>query len=119
MDRRGTHKLRMDTKVVGGVRFLHQQDGASEREFMQKVKTVLRGVVQRAYLVRVEYANTGTSAVALCLCAAGSKQSLATAVGAIFSRMFGSNQHLDILFLNSDQEREIIRVCVPFFVSAP
>jgi hypothetical protein len=34
----------------------------------------------------------------------------------VFSRMFGSNQHLDIMFLSDDQERELERVCRPFFV---
>ena len=117
MERRGTQKLRMDTEVVGGIRFLHQQDGVPEREFMQAVTAVLQGAVQRAYLARVEYADTGTNAVALCLRAAGSEESLATAVGGVFSRMFGSNQHLDIVFLNDDQERELERVCRPFFES--
>lgn len=113
-----TQKLRMDSEVVGGIRFLHQQDGVPEQEFMQEVTAVLRGAAQRAYLARVEYADTGTNAVALCLRATGSDESLAKAIGAVFSRMFGSNQHLDIIFLNDAQERQLERVCRPFFEGA-
>jgi hypothetical protein len=108
----------MDSEVVGGIRFLHQQDGVPEREFIQAVAAVLQGAAQRAYLARVEYSDTGTGAVALCLRATGSEESLAKAIGTVFSRMFGSSQHLDIVFLNNVQERQLERVCRPFFESA-
>jgi hypothetical protein len=108
----------MDSEVGGGIRFLHRQDGVPEREFMHAIAAVLQGSVRRAYLARVEYSDTGTGAVALCLRATGPEESLAKAIGAAFARMFGSSQHLDIVFLNDAQERQLERVCRPFFESA-
>jgi len=118
MQNRGSQDLRVESGVVRGIRFLHQQDGVSEQEFMSAVAIVLGGAVQRAYLARIKYCDTGTNAVALCLCTTGSQESLVKVIGAVFSQMFGSNQHLDIVFLSKDQERDLMRVCRPFFEGA-
>lgn len=36
-------------------------------------------------------------------------------IGKIFASMFGSHEHLDIIFLDSQQEYELAKVCSPFF----
>ncbi len=113
-----TREPPFETEVVGRIRFLQEQDGIPEREFKEAVVPVLKRAVQRAYLARIQYADTGTNAVALCLRATGSEEPLVKAIGAVFSPIFGARQHLDIIFLNEDQERELAGVCRPFFESA-
>lgn len=55
-------------------------------------------------------------AVALCLRARfGPERSLAESGGRIFASMFGSHEHLDIIFLTEVQEAELATVCKPFF----
>jgi len=36
-------------------------------------------------------------------------------IGKIFASMFGSHEHLDIIFLDGQQEHELAKVCSPFF----
>ena len=48
----------------------------------------------------------------------GSFDALAGAVRRLantFSALFGSDEHLDIMFLSEDSERELKKVCRPFF----
>jgi hypothetical protein len=110
-------KLPVGVATVRGIRFLGSQEGHSERRFMEAVAEILRGTVERAYLARVEYRDNAPSAVALCLRSTGSQESLVESISAIFSRMFGREQHLDIMFLTEDQEHELACVCRPFFES--
>jgi hypothetical protein len=72
--------------------------------------------VESAFLARVTYDGKDPIVVALCLRAqAGSEREVATHIGQIFAGMFGSNQHLDTMFLRDSQEREISAVCKPFY----
>ena len=108
----------IEAKVIQGMRFLHEQDGLPERELKRAISSVLKGMVERAYLVRLEYADNRGAAVALCLCSCGLRDPVVKAVGAIFSRMFGPVEHLDIIFLDEGQERQLTRVSNPFFVGS-
>lgn len=108
-------KLPFETSIVQNIRFLHEQDGTPEKQLKQALVSVLKNMVQRAYLVRVEYISIGTNSVALCLSEAKEQESLVKAIGNKFSSIFGSNQHLDIIFLNKKQEKEVINICNPFF----
>jgi hypothetical protein len=42
-------------------------------------------------------------------------QDLDTQIGETFATMFSRDNSLDILFLNSDEESRLIRVCTPFY----
>lgn len=101
---------------VQGIRFLAEQDGAPERLLKSQLREFLRrqGGVQRAYLAQV---STGDQVgVALCIThPAGPDRDLVRQVGRIFGAVFNASEHLDIIFLNHEQESALAKVCVPFF----
>ena len=45
-------------------------------------------------------------------------QTLVENAGSIFASMFGTNEHLDIVFLDERQEIELLKVCRAFFVGS-
>jgi hypothetical protein len=100
------------------ITFLAEQDGAVERELKSKLSELFLSerAVQRAYLVRVRYADAASITVALALLAAPqSKDTLVSAIGDVFRLMFGVGQHLDILFASPAQGAKISMVCRSFF----
>lgn len=102
---------------VPQLRFLGQQDGPPERELKCRLVQFFLSeeTVNTAYLARVAYTAESVS-VALCLRARfGPDRGLAQEVGRIFASMFGSHEHLDIIFLSDMQEAELAIVCKPFF----
>lgn len=111
-------KPRSESRVVGGIRFLGEQAGGPERELQEALVPVLEPSVERAYLARIEYTDSGDRAVAICLRTTGSQEQLVREIGAVFSPMFGDSQHLDIIFLDEAQERRLKEVCRPFFGGA-
>ena len=98
------------------VEFVGEQDGPPEREF----KSVLcrafksRPEVSRAYLCRVRYDRAATHAVVLAI-SAPEDPSLADQVGQVFWQMFGRGVPLDIMFVESDMELRLAKVCAPFY----
>lgn len=106
-----------DEMRVPQVRFLGEQDGPVEREFKQRL-VELFGHDRRvgaAYLARVAYSDATPVLVALCLHAeSGQERDLAENAAQIFSSMFGRHEHLDILFLDAQQETELSKVCPAF-----
>jgi hypothetical protein len=70
------------------------------------------------YLARVAFESASDEVIALCILAQQPQDSLLREIGAVFASLFGRDQHLDILFVDPDQERELARVCVPFFGAA-
>jgi len=54
--------------------------------------------------------------VALCVHGqSGQNRMFAEQVGKVFGSIFGSHEHLDIIWLMPEQETELARVCRPFF----
>ena len=102
---------------ISHIRFLGEQDGPPERElkcrlvaFLQNDQTVTAG-----YLARVVYGDE-SFAIALCLRSQlGRHRRLADEVAKIFASIFGSHEHLDIIFLNETQQAELAIVCRAFF----
>ncbi len=105
--------------IQTGVKFLYEQDGIPERELKQLLCDMFakEAGVQRAYLARVGYDDPEPYIVALCLNVVPETDEplLAKAVSRIFSSMFGTGQHLDIIFLSEEQEGQLMAVCRPFF----
>ena len=103
---------------AGGIHFIGQQDGDIEREFLAKISNVLENAsaALSAYLCRVHYGNPNDINVALCIASSkGESRALIESLSAIFREMFGSQEHLDMLFLNEEQEQQIRSVCSPFY----
>ena len=102
---------------VSKLRFLGEQDGVPERELKDRlVKFFQRDQrVLRAYLARVSYSDLPPPVVALCLRSEfGPSRGVAEKIGKIFASMFGGHEHLDIIFLDNEQEFELAKVCSSF-----
>jgi hypothetical protein len=103
---------------VRKIRFLGEQDGVPEREFKSRLVEFLQRdqSVVRAYLAQVAYSEQSPTAVALCLRSQfGPDRGVAEKIGKIFASMFGGHEHLDIIFLDDQQESGLARVCSSFF----
>jgi hypothetical protein len=98
------------------LRFLCEQDGAPERELKAELHEVLRShsAVIRAYLARVDYGNPSAYEVALCI-SSPKDETLVKQVSQVFARRFGQGAHLDIIFLTSNTEAEVKKVCRAFY----
>ncbi|MDE1174500.1 MAG: enhanced serine sensitivity protein SseB C-terminal domain-containing protein [Parvibaculaceae bacterium] len=104
--------------VVKKLLFLGEQDGRPERMLKEKLSKLFNfgGEIESAYLAQVDFGNGIDASVALCLRVQGNVQEkIISYVGAAFSNIFKTDQHLDIIFLNDDQELQLKRVCRPFF----
>jgi len=102
---------------VTKLQFVGEQDGVPERELKAKLSELFRRCcsVRRAYLAQVSYGE-GITEVALCLRADfDSRGDTVERVAGIFSDIFGSHEHLDILFLNQEQEAALSDCCRTFF----
>ena len=100
------------------IHFLCEQDGEPERNF----KTILIPIfknhigIQRAYLARINYGNDAEENVALCIILeSGKQQELANELGKAFHNFFAKGQHIDIIFINREQENALSEVCEPFY----
>ena len=103
---------------VAGVKFIGEQDGESERLLKGRLIEVfeVKQFVNAAFLVRVRYDGQSNDVVALCLIAsAGIEDSIVADVGRVFVALFGRDQHLDIIFIDSLQRSQVLKVCQPFF----
>jgi hypothetical protein len=107
--------MRIATSKAKQVRFVGEQCGTTEREFIVRILPILsdNGAVKRSYLARVLY-DSPPEMVALCICGCEANEALVRNLGSVFSSMFGRDQNLDILFLSESQERELSKVCTPF-----
>jgi len=100
------------------MRFLGEQDGPPERELKTALIDFFRSnsSVHAAFLVRAAYGEAGTVNVVLCLrTQSGDDPKLAGRIGRVFASMFGSHEHLDILFLDDEREGAVRKVASPFY----
>jgi hypothetical protein len=107
--------------TVGKLRFLGEQDGPAEQMLKSRLIELfgLAGEIERAYLVRTRLGNDNQDTVALCLRSGNpDRDKMASEVGSVFSRLFNTKEHLDILFIDDEQELQLRAVCRPFFVIA-
>lgn len=113
------NRLRTESHIARTMRFVGEQDGVPEREFKERVVSLLYGkaLVERGYLARVVYESSSSASVVLCLVAQQPDDALLREIGAVFASMFGRDQHLDVLFIDRDREQELAQVCSPFFES--
>jgi len=100
------------------IKFVGEQDGPAERDLKVRFTDLFHGerTILRAYLARTDYGDATGVHVALCVkSSVGEDTSLISKVVDIFRSMFGSHEHLDVVFVRDDQEPELLRVCVPFY----
>jgi hypothetical protein len=109
-----TSEMRQEPEIT----FLCEQDGEVERVLKDQLVNILRefSFVQGAYLVLVRYSGSDEPDVALCLASESEDLAVVDACAREFHSMFDPAQHLDILFLSSEQKERLESVCRPFFV---
>ena len=73
--------------------------------------------VASAFLARVTYVDSGETSVALCLDAKEDIEIVETVVK-VFKRMFGAQEHLDIIFISPAQKVSLEGVARPFIQEA-
>lgn len=106
-------------KITPEILLICEQDGEIEQLIKQRFSQVFAEYAKpvRAYLVRVQYAHNHSLGVALCIRTAGEDTHLVEQCAQQFSAVFAANQHLDILFINEQQEQTIRKQCGPFYGS--
>ena len=107
--------------LKNNIYFVCEQDGEVEREFKRSLLVVLSKYNKRVrvYLAQVKYnENDSEFNVALCfMTESGEEEYLLHESVKIFKSMFGTKEHLDVIFLNQEQELAVRQICCPFFVS--
>jgi len=104
------------------VTFLHEQDGDAEQELKTRLTSILAeaGSVGRAYLAMVAFSKPESTYLTLCLqMRAGPGPRLLDALNHVVSERYESGRPLATLMLTGKQERELAKVCRPFFVATP
>jgi hypothetical protein len=103
---------------VAELRFLREQYGAPEQILKSKLVNELfqnDARILRAYLAQVDL-GSGIPNVALCLkTTTGPDAMIAQNALRVFSLLFRRQDVLDVLFLNDEQEQQLVRVCNPFY----
>ena len=103
---------------VLGLQFLSEQDGPPEQILKQRLISFFKRdrSVEKAFLSRVDYGDATPVGVALCLQTQfGTDKGMVEKIGMIFATVFGTQSHLDIIFLTDEQHASIAKVCTPFF----
>jgi hypothetical protein len=103
------------------IQFVGEQDGGPERQLKEALAAHFGSgkIVKVAYLARAQYEVQGPVNVVLCVRANPSPcPELVTSISRTFASMFGTQEHLDIIFLSNEQESDVRRVCRPFYASA-
>ncbi len=103
------------------IKFIFEQDGPPE----QKLKTELSKLfisdrnIFKAYLIRIVYESSNDYTVALCVAmTSGDEIMIVRKIANIFSKMFGEDQHLEIMFLDDKMETKVAGACGPFYVKS-
>jgi hypothetical protein len=105
---------------VGEVRFLREQDGRPERLLKQELIALFRGTqkVDEAYLARCAFGPDVPEGVVLAIHSpSGPNMTLVEEVRRVFASVFVKREHLDILFVDDNQQRQVASVCLPFYQS--
>ena len=99
-------------------KFIAEQDGPSERDLKARFVELFRHepIVERAYLAQAEHGDgTGIHVTLAIRCSCGEDPALIPKLANIFTCMFGSHEHLDMMFVREDQEQQLRTVCGPFY----
>ena len=95
-----------------------EQDRPPERALKSKLVMLFNRAawINVAYLARVTYENAGPMHVALCVRGQpGQSHVFGQRVGGIFGSLFGSHEHMDVIWITPEQEILLAKVCHPFY----
>lgn len=106
---------RVEPRRESEFEFIGEQDGATERALKLALAPILKKYqVMRAYLARVRTGAVDEVSVCLCLIVDENKN-LVNDVAEVFGKLFGSHEHLDIIFLTGMQESKVAGICQAFY----
>ena len=114
---RNAKKPQKLTRIM--TKFIAEQDGPSERDLKAHFVDLFRqeSVVERAYLALAEHGDgTGVHVTLAIKSSRGEDPSLLRKLMRIFAEMFSSREHLDVISIREDEERQLQDVCAPFYV---
>jgi hypothetical protein len=100
------------------IRFLAEQDGPSERILKSNLCRFFESQswAQAGYLVLADFGEGTAQTVALCVKGEPPDRSATVShIQSIFSTIFNTSQHMDVLFLTEPSEKELSLICHPFF----
>ena len=114
---KNNHSRTPQQVTVPAIKLAGEQDGPPERDLKARLIKLFRDepMVERAYLARTDYGAAMGLQVTLCVVSSNVEGKLVSQVSEIFADMFGSHEHLDILFIREEQERQLRTVCPPFY----
>ena len=104
--------------TVRVIKFVGEQDGPAERDLKARLVELFQRepTVRSAYLARADYRDATGIHVALCVKSSLDEHvPLKRKVTDIFSALFNTHEHLDVLFIRGDQEEELKQVCAAFY----
>ena len=102
------------------VDFLGAQHGPIEETLKRELtlEFATRPVIRRAYLASVAFPPQTEPSAALCIVSdRPDDKSIVVRVGEILRRRFNTDVPLDVIFLTTEQETALARVCRPFYGS--
>jgi hypothetical protein len=93
-------------------------EGPPERELKQMLVPILKEAgVKSAYLAIADYHDGTPPSVVLCLRSEKVDDAvLAYRIGQVFAGLFNSEEHLDVLFMDSPKESAVRAICTAFYV---
>ena len=109
---------RPEVRAERRVEFLGEHEGPAEGRLKSLLASELAQFpeVSKAYLARVGFQPENKTSVALCVrSSGGNEETIVKRVGARFAEIFNKQVFLDILFLTSQQEVDLKRVCSAFY----
>lgn len=95
-----------------------KKDGPSERDLKARIVELFHHepAVERAYLALAEHDDeTGAHVTLAIKCSSGQDPALVRKLMDIFGEMFNAQEHLDVIFVRPDEERQLRNVCAPFY----
>jgi hypothetical protein len=104
--------------ITKKINFIVEQDGPSEQELknLLYIYFIENSTISKVFLVRVSYDDSPEEHVALCIREdKGNREEIFKEVGRLFNDLFGSHEHLDVLFVSSDQEKDLLKISSPFY----
>jgi hypothetical protein len=94
-------------------------EGPPELRLKQMLVPILEEVpeIKSAYLAVADYRDGSPPSVVLCLRSEkGADAPLVLRIGKVFSELFNTEEHLDVLFMDSRKESRVRSLCAPFYV---
>ena len=111
-----------ETLTPSNVEFFGEQSGPGDDQIKTRMRSIFERtprVIQRAYLARLRYGDPAVSSVVLCVRHIENiEQTLLKGFKHMFGEIRRSGDFYDWMIIGEEQERELRKVCKPFYETA-